>query len=125
MLDLFLGKNRTRYLVFFVGLASCAPITMLQYREMTAGQTGCPAEEIEISEGKRVLWVGSSLSWRASCGGKEYVCSHSGTTTACSEDKAVEPSEASFQSAEAARRMSKRIQNSESNVWSRNGISAG
>lgn len=66
-------------------LAACATVFTGEYRSMTAGVIGCPADEVAISDEKNVVWGGQGMDWRAECRGHRFICSHSGST-ACKEE---------------------------------------
>jgi hypothetical protein len=50
---------------------SGSPAGIKQWQAASAGYTGCPAEQNEISDSKMDLDV---LTWNATCNGKVYVC---------------------------------------------------
>lgn len=76
-----------------LALTGCGAITTNQYRGLSAGPVGCPEEEIEVREEKNVVWAGDTMTWRASCRGKEFICSMAGQTATCKEElRAASPS---------------------------------
>lgn len=69
-------------------LPACGAITTGQYRGLSVGPLGCPEDEITVSEHKNVVWAGQSMTWRASCRGRIFLCSMAGTTATCSPELA-------------------------------------
>lgn len=60
------------------------------YRAASAGLVGCPTEEIVISGEQNVVKLGDGpVTWRASCRGHQFICSHAGargSSPQCSEE---------------------------------------
>jgi hypothetical protein len=55
--------------VVFLGMAGCAAMVEKQLQTVSAGHTGCPPAENEISN------IGGHITWNATCKGKVYLCS--------------------------------------------------
>jgi hypothetical protein len=65
-------------------------ISNSQYRAYTSGVIGCPAEEVTISgERTTVSMSDFPVTWRATCRGHKFICSHGGgnnDTGRCAEE---------------------------------------
>jgi hypothetical protein len=64
-------------LSFCVTVSGCGYLTETR-RQMSAGQTGCAPERIQVSEEERVAWV-------ATCDGRRYRCS-AGAAASCTPE---------------------------------------
>lgn len=68
---------------WLAGLLVLACATVKQYQGVTASHTGCPPDEITISDK-------TPNSWTADCRGKRYYCSivgSKGATVTCTPEK--------------------------------------
>ncbi|HEY2404924.1 MAG TPA: hypothetical protein VGI10_02930 [Polyangiaceae bacterium] len=87
-----------RYSLGLLGLLSLAVLGGCFDRQTaTAGQIGCPASELEISDDD--LSVGSTDTWTATCRDHTFICSHitrgsSGIGVSCHEEIAKATAEA-------------------------------
>jgi hypothetical protein len=76
-------------------LAACVTVFTGEYRSMTAGVIGCPADEVTITDERNIVWGGQGMDWRAECRGHRFICSYSGST-ACKEE--LQPARSGAQS---------------------------
>jgi hypothetical protein len=77
-------------------LAGCATVSTGQYRAYTSGVIGCPAGEVTISGEKNTVTASDfPVTWRATCRGHQFICSHGGgrgDSAQCAEElKPVPP----------------------------------
>jgi hypothetical protein len=67
-----------RHLLVVAALIACGGAGLRSQRsELSSGHTGCPPNQIKISEE-------TDNSWKATCAGKDYYCS-GGTSIQCKE----------------------------------------
>jgi hypothetical protein len=71
-----------------VVLAACAtllrsPPMVSQLQGISAGHTGCPPEDIRISNVKLHPPLGDTMTWNATCNARTYLCSSVGRSDSC------------------------------------------
>jgi hypothetical protein len=80
---------------FVMMLIACVSATTIKryYADATAGEIGCPPEEVKIS-GETTGILGRPDPWVAECRGHRFICSVTGHDISCKEElqRAVPPS---------------------------------
>ena len=74
--------------------AGCVTVSVSKqdYANITAGEVGCPADELKISGEKGSFGIGDQMTpWVAECRGHRFICSAVGSVASCKEElKAAE-----------------------------------
>lgn len=65
-------------------------ISKQEYANLSAGEIGCPADELKISGEQQSFGFGDRMMppWTAECRGHRFICSNAGKTVSCAEELA-------------------------------------